>query len=216
MEAAARGAKRTVPSILVTLVGTVGIFSAPSTSVFASWHHRSKKINTGRKEHNFLSELWVQHGVSQLTVTRIGAGKSKFITIRKLSLTIKTTFSDEQFQGLLTRARSIATSLLVWQSKTVLKSEFYAVDSDSRFPIAGKKEAVEFKTIITLIPKEKINVHAYIITLRVLFQCSFPTQLKNDIQDRFTANRQIDNAKECSFFYFVLFRSSCSSRVNVL
>ena len=32
--------------------------------------------------------------VSQLTVTRIVAGKSKFITIRKLSLTIKTTFSD--------------------------------------------------------------------------------------------------------------------------
>ena len=101
-------------------------------------------------------------------------------------------------------------------TKTVLKSEFYAVDSDSRFPIAGKKEAVEFRTIITLIPKEKINVHACIITLRVLFQCSFPTQLKNDIQDRFTANRQIDNAKECSFFYFVLFRSSCSSRINVL
>ena len=32
--------------------------------------------------------------VSQLTVTRIGAGKSKFITRRKLSLTIKMTFSD--------------------------------------------------------------------------------------------------------------------------
>ena len=87
-------------------------------------------------------------------------------------------------------------------TKTVLKSEFYAVDSDSRFPIAGKKEAVEFRTIITLIPKKKINVHAYIITLRVLFQCSFPTQLKNDIQDRFTANRQIDNVKARSFFYF--------------
>ena len=45
----ARGAQRTVPSILVTLVGTVGIFSAPSTSVLASWHHRSKKINSGRE-----------------------------------------------------------------------------------------------------------------------------------------------------------------------
>ena len=43
------GAKRTVPSILVTLVGTVGIFSAPAMSVFASWHHRSKMINTGRE-----------------------------------------------------------------------------------------------------------------------------------------------------------------------
>ena len=29
----ARGAKRTVPSILVTLVGTVGIFSAPSVGL---------------------------------------------------------------------------------------------------------------------------------------------------------------------------------------
>ena len=62
----ARGAKRTVPSILLTLVGTVGIFSAPSMSVFASWHHRSKKINTKRKEHNFLSESWVQHGCPNL------------------------------------------------------------------------------------------------------------------------------------------------------
>ena len=66
----------------VTLVGTVGIFSAASMSVFASWHHRSKKINTGRKEYNFLSELWVQDEVSQLTVTRIVAGKSKFITVK--------------------------------------------------------------------------------------------------------------------------------------
>ena len=62
----ARGAQRTVPSILVTLVGTVGIFSAPLMSVFASWHHRSKKINTKRKEHNFLSESWVQHGCPNL------------------------------------------------------------------------------------------------------------------------------------------------------
>ena len=58
----ARGAQRTVPSILVTLVGTVGIFSAPSMSVFASWHHKSEKINIERKEHNFLSESWVLHG----------------------------------------------------------------------------------------------------------------------------------------------------------
>ena len=71
-----------------------------------------------------------------------------------------------------------------------------------RFPILGKKEAVEFRTIITLIPKKEISVHAYIITLRVLFQCSFPTELNNDIQDRFTAKRQIDNVKACSFFYF--------------
>ena len=76
------------------------------------------------------------------------------------------------------------------------------MDSDSRFPIPGKKEAVEFRTIITLIPKKEINVHAYITTPRVLFQCSFPAQLNNDIQDRFTANRQIDNVKACSFFLF--------------
>ena len=66
------------------------------------------------------------------------------------------------------------------------------MDSDSRFPIPGKKEAVEFRTIITLIQKKEINVHAYITTLRVLFQCSFPTPLNNEIQDRLTANRQID------------------------
>ena len=36
-------------SILVTLVGTVGIFSALLMSDFASWHHTSKKINTGRE-----------------------------------------------------------------------------------------------------------------------------------------------------------------------
>ena len=49
LEAVARGAKRTVPSILVTLVGTVGIFSAASMSVLSGWHHRSKKINTERE-----------------------------------------------------------------------------------------------------------------------------------------------------------------------
>ena len=76
------------------------------------------------------------------------------------------------------------------------------MDSDSRFPIPGKKEAVEFRTIITLIPKKEINVYAYIKTLRVLFQCSFPTQLNNDIQDRFMAKRQIDNVKACNFFLF--------------
>ena len=184
-------------------------------SVFASWHHRSKKINTGRKEHNFLSELWVQHRVSQLTVTRIVAGKSKFIAIRKLSLTIKTTFSDQRFQRLLTRARSIATQPQVLQSKTVLKSGFYSVDSDSRFPIPGKKEAVDFRTITTLIQKKEINVHAYITTLRVLFQCSFPTPLNNEIQDRLTANRQIDNVQAYIFFTFILFRSCCSSRLSV-
>ena len=37
------------------------------------------------------------------------------------------------------------------------------MDSDSRLPIPGKKEAVEFRTIITPIPKKEINVHAYII-----------------------------------------------------
>ena len=62
---------------------------------------------------------------------------------------------------------SIATSPQVSQSKTVLKSGFYAVDS--RFPV--KKEAVDFRTIITLIPKKERNVHAYITTPRVLFQC---------------------------------------------
>ena len=42
----ARQNKRT--TILVTLVGTVVIFSAPSMLVFARWHHRGKKFSTGR------------------------------------------------------------------------------------------------------------------------------------------------------------------------
>ena len=142
------------------------IFCALSRSLLVGITEE-KKSTLGGKEHNFLSELCVQHGVFQLTVTRIGAGKSKFVTIQKLSLTIKTTFSDWRFQRLLTRARSIATSPQGSQSKTVLKSGFYAVDS----PFSVKKEAVEFGTIITLIPKKEINVHAYITTPRVLFQC---------------------------------------------
>ena len=45
------------PTILVTaFFGTVVVFSAPSMLVFASWHVKSKKINLGGKEHNFLSE----------------------------------------------------------------------------------------------------------------------------------------------------------------
>ena len=84
-----------------------------------------------------------------------------------------------------------------------------------------KQVAVEFRRIIILAPKKEINVHAYqerikgpfilscayITTLRVLFHCSFPTQLKN---------RQIDKVKACSFLTFFLFRSSCSSRISVL
>ena len=90
----ARGAQRTVPSILVTLVGTVGIFSAPSKSVFASWHHKSKKNQHWEERAQLFVGIMGTARVSHLTVTRIVAGKSKFITIRKLSLTIKTTFSD--------------------------------------------------------------------------------------------------------------------------
>ena len=154
-------------------MGQWGYFLRPQRRFWRVDITEAKKSTLGGKEHNFLSELCVQHGVSQLTVTRIGAGKSKFVTIQKLSLTIKTTFSDERFQRLLTRARSIATSLQVWQSKTVLKSGFYSVDSDSRFPIPGKKEAVEFRTIITLILKKERNVHAYITTLRVCSNVHF-------------------------------------------
>ena len=76
------------------------------------------------------------------------------------------------------------------------------MDSDSRFPIPGKKEAVEFRTIITLIPKKERNVHAYITTLRVLFQCSFPTQLNNDIQDRSRQTGKLITLRRVVFFYF--------------
>ena len=43
-------------AILVKLVGTVGVFSAPSMLVFASLHVRRKEIKTEGKGHNFLSE----------------------------------------------------------------------------------------------------------------------------------------------------------------
>ena len=70
------------------------IFCALNVGFGELTSQKQKKSTLGGKEHNFLSELCVQHGVFQLTVTRIGAGKSKFVTIQKLSLTIKTTFSD--------------------------------------------------------------------------------------------------------------------------
>ena len=61
------------PTILVTFVGTVVVFSATSMLVFASWHVRSKKINTGREGAQLFVGIWVQHGVCQLNVTRIVA-----------------------------------------------------------------------------------------------------------------------------------------------
>ena len=37
------------PTILVTLDGTVVVFSAPSMFVFLSWHVKRKKIDTWRE-----------------------------------------------------------------------------------------------------------------------------------------------------------------------
>ena len=53
------------PTILVTLVGTVVVFSPPSMLVFLSWRVKRKKSTLGGKE------LRVQHRVSQLIETRI-------------------------------------------------------------------------------------------------------------------------------------------------
>ena len=78
--------------------------------------------------------------------------------------------------------------------------------------------AVEFRTIIILIPRKETNVHAYITTLWVLFHCSFPTQLFNSnvleyLQSKqlatighfsMHANRQIDNVEACIFFLLLL------------
>ena len=44
--------------------------------VFASWHVRSSKINTVREGAQLFVRIWVQHGVSQLNVTRIIAPTS--------------------------------------------------------------------------------------------------------------------------------------------
>ena len=44
--------------------------------VFASWHVRRSKINTGRERAQLFVGIWVQHGVSQLNVTRIVAPTS--------------------------------------------------------------------------------------------------------------------------------------------
>ena len=49
----ARGAQRTVPSILVTLVGTVGIFSAPSNSFLRVGITKAKKSTLGGKSTTF-------------------------------------------------------------------------------------------------------------------------------------------------------------------
>ena len=52
-------------TILVTLVGTVVVFSPPSMFAFLSWDVKRKKLTLGGKEHR------VQHRVSQLNETRI-------------------------------------------------------------------------------------------------------------------------------------------------
>ena len=52
-------------TILVTLVGTVVVFSPPSMFVFLSWDAKRKKWTLGGKERR------VQHRVSQLNEMRI-------------------------------------------------------------------------------------------------------------------------------------------------
>ena len=47
-----------------------GIFCPPPPNSFFEFSCQKQK-NGGGKEHNFLSEIWVQQGVSQLSVTRI-------------------------------------------------------------------------------------------------------------------------------------------------
>ena len=59
-------------TLLVTLVGTVVIVSAPS--MLASWHHRSRKLNTGRERAQRFVVIWFLHRVFQLNVTRMGRG----------------------------------------------------------------------------------------------------------------------------------------------
>ena len=61
------------PSILVTFVGTVLVFSAPSMLVFCELACQKQKINTGREGAQLFLGIWVQHGVSQFNVTRIVA-----------------------------------------------------------------------------------------------------------------------------------------------
>ena len=48
--------------ILVALVGTVRIFSAIPMLVFASWHHRRLKFNTGREGTQLFVGIWVLQG----------------------------------------------------------------------------------------------------------------------------------------------------------
>ena len=59
------------PTIVVTLVGTVVIFFAPSMLVFARWHHGGKKFKTGTERAQLFVAIWFLHRVSQLNVTRI-------------------------------------------------------------------------------------------------------------------------------------------------
>ena len=56
----------------------MSVSSSLSMLVFASWHARSNKINTGRERVQLFVGIWVQHGVSQLNVTRIVGSVSYF------------------------------------------------------------------------------------------------------------------------------------------
>ena len=67
-------------STRVTLIGTVGVFSAPPPPPppppngfceFSCQKQKNQHKRGGGKEHNFLSKIWVQQGVSQLSATRI-------------------------------------------------------------------------------------------------------------------------------------------------
>ena len=63
--------KTETTTILVTLVGSVGMFCALPMLVCASWHHRSKKFNTGRERAQRLVAIWFMYREPQLKLTRI-------------------------------------------------------------------------------------------------------------------------------------------------
>lgn len=71
LEQIAMVVKLHVLAINLLLQSSVVIFSTPSMLVFASWHHRGIKFNSGKEGAQLFSRIWVLHWVSQHNVTTI-------------------------------------------------------------------------------------------------------------------------------------------------
>ena len=109
--------KTETTTILVTLVGSVGMFCALPKLVCASWHHRSKKFNTGRERAQRLVAIWFMYREPQLNLMRIVVTyPNEFSNLNTRS--VLNTFISNEIYGFFTCQKTNYKKLLSLYFKT--------------------------------------------------------------------------------------------------